>query len=207
MNCPFCGFTNQANASYCANCATALAGAQKSSSPVASGKPNTAGAKRGVLILAVVGAIIPGIIVFFLLSPGGPGNVEGSIYSSGQPHGSYVLTPSNCLSGEHESFFGVWLTSDLVKIDGRSGFQGGLKLVKTHLGDWEVYLESPNECQGLRCAIRPVGFSDCSRYEVHVENTNTTYNDIRVRRGYANLECRFDEGGTLSANLTFKGCR
>lgn len=160
-------------------------------------------------MMAVLGIAASGAFTFFMMGGGGdgPGNVEGQIYSRGAPHGDFTMTPTNCLSGEHESFFGVWLTSGLVKVDGRQGFQGGLKLVKSHLGQWEVYLESPTDCDGLRCTIRPVGFSDCSRYDVHVENTNTTFNDIRVRRGHAYLECSFPDGGALSASLDFKGCR
>lgn len=168
--------------------------------------PKQAKGRRGVLVIALLGALIPMGVMFFVIGGGGGGSVEGQIVSSGSPYGDYMMQPSSCFSGEHESFFGVWVTPELEKVDGRQGFRGGLKLVKSHLGEWEVYVESPIECSGLKCKIRQLPRDACSLFDVSVENTNTTFNDIRVRRGHASLDCRFSSGGKLSANLLFKGC-
>lgn len=146
-----------------------------------------------------------GIPLAFLGGGGCTGSVEGEMKSTGEPHGDFTLTPTSCFSGEHESFFGVWVTPDLQEIDGRQGFKGGLKIVRSHTGEWEVYVESPKECDGLKCKIRQLDESECKTFEVDVRNTNTTINDIRVREGRAKLDCKFDDG-TFTANLKFSGC-
>jgi hypothetical protein len=94
----------------------------------------------------------------------------------------------------------------LRRINGREGFQGGLKLVKNHLGKWDVYVESPRECRGLECTIRQLDPGACSVYQAEVRNTGTVLNDIRVREGQATFECKFASGGSFSAKLKFDGC-
>ena len=143
----------------------------------------------------------------FMGGGGCSGSVEGQIRSVGEPYGDYVIQPTSCFSGEHESFFGVWVTPDLSEDEnGSSGFKGGLKLVKSHTGQWEVYVESPTECQSFSCVIRELNPEHCDTFSVEVHNTSTTINDIRVREGHADLQCRLPEGGTFTAHLVFEGC-
>jgi len=133
-------------------------------------------------------------------------DVKGEIRARGKPFGDYVQKPSECYSGEHQNFFGVWVAPPIRTVKGREGFQGGLKLVKSELEVWNAYVESPIECEGLKCAIRPVDRATCSTFDVEVRNTNTSYNDIRVREGHAKLDCKIPNGGTLHVDLVFCGC-
>jgi hypothetical protein len=226
--CPSCGHENDETDRFCGQCAAALDApavaappmpAYREPTPAAPPMPayreptpgpseaKPAGSPRRILFAGIAIAVIPAIA--FIVFGGGSctGTVEGELRVSDPPHGDFVLKPTSCFSGEHESFFGAWVTNDLTEIDGRSGFKGGLKLVKEHTGEWRAFLESPNECtNGFNCVIRPIDPAHCSVFDVDVSNTSTTVNDIRVREGHARLECSFPEGGTLRANLTFDGC-
>ena len=161
---------------------------------------------RLLVLLPILFVVQAAVFIAVFSSDGCSGNVEGQIVSSGKPHGDYTLIPTSCFSGEHESFFGVWVTPDLMEVDGRKGFKGGLKIVKGHTGEWEIYVESPEECESLNCKIRPLDISKCETFEVSVRNTNTTINDIRVREGHATLKCDTGEGGRFEAKLLFDGC-
>ncbi|MBW2460880.1 MAG: hypothetical protein JRH11_04490 [Deltaproteobacteria bacterium] len=150
-------------------------------------------------------AIVPVIILGG--SGGCNGSTEGEIRSTGAPFGDYTLHPTSCYSGQHEDFFGVWVAPEASDDpSGNSGWRGGLKLVKDHSGAWEVYVESPTECQSFDCVTRPLDPAHCERYEVDVHNTNTIVNDIWVREGSASFECETPEGGTFAAHLVFEGC-
>jgi len=170
-------------------------------------KADVANKKKGIMILALFGAIVP-IGLFAVVGGGGGcnGSAEGQIVSTGAPHGDYTLTPTSCYSGQHEDFFGVWVAPELTSEGGGQGWKGGLKLVKSHTNVWEVYVESPTECQSFDCVVRQLDPAGCSKFEVDVHDTGNVFNDIRVREGYVNLECDTPEGGTLVANLTFEGC-
>jgi hypothetical protein len=209
--CPRCGHQNQGGAKFCSQCAAALPAAAPAPAPGFYGGPAPAPApkpKKNKLIfllpLLFVGQAL--LFVFIFAGNGCSGSVEGQIVSVGKPHGDYTLVPTSCFSGEHESFFGVWVTPDLQSVDGRQGFKGGLKIVKAHTGEWQLFVESPEECDGLQCKIRPLDTSSCKVFDVSVENTNTTINDIRVRAGHATLDCETPEGGHLEAKLVFDGC-
>lgn len=220
--CPSCGHENDETDRFCGQCAAALdaptslepayrdptadpAYRAPAPAPVRTKKPQST---RSLLFMGIAIAVIPAIAFVAFGGGGGcTGSVEGQLAVSGPPHGDYVLKPTSCFSGEHESFFGVWVANDVTEIDGRSGFKGGLKLVKEHTGEWSAFLESPNECtNGFRCVIRAIDRAHCTVFDVEVRNTNTTINDIRVREGHARFECTFPEGGAVRGNLTFDGC-
>jgi hypothetical protein len=193
LTCTACGAANAAGSKFCGQCAE----------PLVTPGDLKGGSNAGFGVLG--GFLMVGLVVFLVFTIGSS-DVKGEIRSQGQPFGSYVLVPKECHSGEHESFFGVWVTPPMVKSGGREGFKGGLKLVKTHLGTWTVYVESPLECKGLECAIRELDRAHCQRFDVNVRNTNTVVNDIRVREGHVRLDCKLPEGGTLKANVEFDGC-
>ena len=175
-------------------------------------RQDSGGIGRGLLVALIAGPVVMGlgllVIPFlFLGNPFAPGSAKGEIRSAGAPHGAYTLRPTSCYSGEHEGFFGVWVAPDLEEdSQGRSGFKGGLKLVKDPLGEWLVFLQSPAECQSFACVTRPVPRAQCGTFDVSVRHTNVWVNEIREREGHADLECAFPEGGTLSAHLSFERC-
>jgi hypothetical protein len=196
--CSNCSAKLDASAKFCSECGERrIDPAEVGGQPLEKGK-NVAAT---VLVIALVG--IPVGLMLFALASGG---AKGEIRSRGEPFGTYVQKPPACHSGEHESFFGVWVAPDIKTIDGRNGFQGGLKLLKNPLGEWTVFVESPLHCQGLKCPIRELEKKYCKVWDVDVRNTSTSVNDIRVREGHAKLDCSFPEGGSLTANLTFDGC-
>jgi hypothetical protein len=196
--CGNCGAKVEVDAKFCPDCGVRrVETADFGEEPVKNGK-NVAAT---VLVVALVGIPV-GLMLFGLAS----GGAKGEIRSHGEPFGTYVQKPPACHSGEHESFFGVWVAPAVKTINGKQGFQGGLKLLKNPVGEWTVYVESPLGCQGLKCPIRELEKKYCKVWDVEVHNTNTTYNDIRVREGHAKLDCNFPEGGSLTANLTFDGC-
>ncbi len=208
--CPNCGHQNDDTDKFCGGCATPLgARAVDTSAPTAAPKkaPKKSSPK-GVLFLVIAMAILP--LGIMALSGGGGGcngSAEGTIRSTGAPHGDYTLNPTSCYSGAHEDFFGVWVAPELQSANGHDGWRGGIKLVKNQLNQWDVYIESPIECQNdFDCVVRPLDTSTCSKVEIDVHNTNTTINNIRVREGHVSLECNTPEGGTYSANVSFDGC-
>ena len=201
--CPSCGHENEPGARYCAQCAASMTAGP-------SGKSTPQKKKVGPAIVLVIAFVALPILLFAVFSKGsifGHGKTEGEIVSAGAPHGDWSLRPSSCYSGEHEDFFGVWAAPELSDSGGRSGWKGGLKVVRGHTGQWEAYLESPLECERFDCVIREVDSAHCSVFDIDVRNTGTIVNDIRVREGHAKLDCEFPEGGTLQARLTFEGCK
>ncbi len=210
VTCPKCGHHSEADAKFCSQCATALAasGGQVGFPEVAPSLPagsNSPVPRKRIGRLIVVGALIQAVAIAAFFMVDCSGKTEGEIRSVGKPLGDFAMEPPACHSGEHESFFGVWAAPKLETLDGRTGFRGGLKVVKNQVGEWEVYVENPNSCEGFDCPIVQVERQHCSVFDVHVQSTNTTVNDIRLRQGHARLDCEFPEGGTLTANLTFSG--
>ncbi len=193
--CTQCGTLIEAEAKFCAEC-----GAQNLP-PAAVGDEPVKGTKGAVVFVLLMVAVPVGFMLY-----AGSTSVEGEIRSTGQPFGTYVQKPPACHSGQHESFFGVWVAPELKKRQGRSGFQGGIKLLKSDLGEWRVFLESPLECEGFKCKIRELDRKACKVFDVEVHNTGTSFNDIVVKEGHAKLECSFPEGGSLAVNLKFDGC-
>lgn len=192
--CTQCGTPIDTSAKFCAEC-----GAQNLLAATADASPK--GTKGAVVFVILMIALPVGFMLY-----ASSASVEGEIRSQGAPFGTYVQKPPACHSGQHESFFGVWVAPELKKRNGRSGFQGGIKLLKNELGQWRVFLESPLECEGFKCTIRELEPKACKVFDVEVHNTGTSFNDIVVKEGHARLECRFPEGGSLSVNLKFDGC-
>ena len=196
LTCLDCGHTNPHGSKFCSQCASAL--------PEHAEQPKT-GARRWLVVAAWVVPLLA-VNVLFFRSVFGTGSVEGEIRSRGQPHGDYALEAAACFSGDRENFFGAWITPELVDKGKKYGAKGGLKLVKNPLGEWDVYVESPLECEGFKCKTRPLEAAHCTRFEVEVHDTGTEVNDVVEREGRAALDCRFPGGGTLTANLRFDEC-
>ncbi len=142
--------------------------------------------------------LIPGSVVFGLW----PGSVEGTLRSRGQPFGDRELELTACYSGDRFRYFGVALKPESASPD----TAGGIKILKNAADQWVVYVERPLGCEPGRCELVELDRKHCSVFDVEVRNTGAMVNDIRGRKGHAKLECRFPEGGSLSATLEFSGC-
>lgn len=160
----------------------------------------TVGCTAALVILGVVAAIT--LVVFMF----GSGSAKGQIQARGKPFGTWTLKPTACYSGQHQSFFGVWVAPELKESRGREGFKGGLKLMKSPLEEWNAYVESPIECESFKCKIWEVPRASCKVFDVDVRKTGNNINEIWVVEGHARLDCTMPEGGTVTANLEFDGC-
>jgi len=68
-----------------------------------------------------------------------------------------------------------------------------------------VGVQKKDSCKGSRCEYVMFDRQECPVFDVAVENTNTTVNDIRVVEGHLRLDCTFkDTGGAVQADLKFK---
>lgn len=158
-------------------------------------RPKRMVASIGMSILLFAGI---GIIPFFLMSKGCSSS-EGSFQSTGAPLGDFTLVPKHCKSGEHEGFYGVFVLPEAEN-------QGGLKIVQDPVQNrWVIHVELPGSCVGGTCKVVTLDATRCSKYDVSVERTNTTVNDIRLLDGKLELACAF-EGGSVNANIRFESC-
>ena len=199
--CAKCGHQNDQGARFCDQCAAPLAAA-----PIPAAAAPAAGKKKRILRIVAILVVIDVVVLLFFLLGGSSSSVQGEIRSTGLPHGDFVMTPPACHSGQHESFFGVLVASELETIGDATGVRGGLKLLKNPLGEWEAYLENPNTCRGFECQVLQVDRKRCLVFDVAVHNTGTMVNTITLREGHAHIECAFAEGGTLKVDLEFSGC-
>lgn len=150
-------------------------------------------------VLVGVG-VLGGLLVIFSSFPSG--TATGGIRSTGNPHGDFEVRPVTCMDGEHWSFQGVWVVPETETSGSRSGFRGGLKLVKNEGGRIEVYVENPKRCQGFTCEQRNVQRQFCSQFDVVLKDGKLPFR----QDGHAYIDCRFPETGTLQVKLDFSGC-
>jgi len=197
LTCSDCSHENPHGSKFCAKCGTALETAPESVAASGPGK-----------WLHKLGWIIPiGALVGFLFwKTTGTGSAKGEVRSRGKPFGDYAMQVEGCFSGARENFFGAWVTPKLEDKGSGYGAKGGLKLVKNMVGEWDVYVESPSECEGYKCKTRPLDAKACTVFDVDVHDTQTSVNDVIEREGHARLTCSFPDGGALTANVTFDGC-
>ncbi len=196
MTCHKCGHENLSGSKYCSQCAALLpAGGRE-----AAGGSKPAGCTALIIVVSILAVI--GAVVFAF----GSGSVKGEIHARGKPWGTWSMKPTACYSGQHQGFFGVWVAPELKKAGGREGFQGGIKLMKTPMEEWAVYVESPLECESFKCKLYELPRAGCRVHDVDVRNTHNSINDIFVVEGHAKLDCSTPEGGALTLNLEFDGC-
>ena len=155
---------------------------------------------KKISTIAIVVCLLVGAFVFLMSHP--RGSVTGEIRSTGKPHGDFVVKPVTCYSGGHWDFNGVWVVTETLTSGSKRGFKGGLKIVKNDAGGLETYVENPRICQGFQCKLTRVNPQYCNVFNVNVEERN-----IWMRyNGAARFDCTFPEGGTLKADLDFRGC-
>jgi hypothetical protein len=219
MNCSQCSMPLSPDARFCNNCGLAVAPGQRPApqwgapaappvppglpqvgmpfgGPIAAPVPNPAKVVRRMATAMVLIAVL-GIVPFFFLA-GGCSSTEGAVVSQGQPLGDFTFTPKECKSGQHEGFHGVFL---LPEADNG----GGIKIVNDPVRNtWVIHVEVPGSCSPT-CKVVTLDPTKCATYDVAVERTNTTVNDIRLLDGRLNLRCSFEDG-SASANVKFEGC-
>ncbi len=131
------------------------------------------------------------------------GTAKGEIRSTGQPHGDFVVRTAECYSWGEMWSSEVAVIKELERtLFGDTGFQGGLEILEDGAGRWRVVTESPKGCSGFNCPQHAVDARHCKVFDVVSETGGWLWR----RHGHARLDCTFPEGGTLKADLTFRGC-
>jgi len=160
-------------------------------------------AKRGRIVSflgAGVGiAVAIGAVAFFGVMGGSCSSVEGKFTAKGEPLSKFTMRPTECRSGQRKNFYGVILLSDKKK-------NQGIKIVEDPTDGWVVQVQIPKSCKKNRCKVVTFGEDACDTFDVEVNRTNTSVNDIRLLEGHLELKCKFDEGGTAKAKLKFSRC-
>jgi hypothetical protein len=209
--CPGCGKEIvDTDAQFCGHCGRRLGVASRPvearPEPLGPGAPRASTpAKRGRRLLRIILlADIPiiAVVLFFVFQGKGCGHTEGSLVAQGQPIGDFTFTPTQCRSGQRMSFFGAVLVGD-------GPTDGGILVGEDAVKGKFVKLEVPGSCKPPDyevCTEVMVERSYCSVYEAHVENTNTTVNDVRLVDGHLKLDCKFPEGGSVKADIKFENC-
>lgn len=187
--CLRCGKYSPAGTSTCPDCGSKL---PESAAP---GQKHLSSKSRWRFVWWL---LVPGLFLFMLW----PGSVEGTLRSQGQPFGDRERELTTCYSGDRQNYFGVALKPEDRSFD----VAGGVKILKNAADQWTVYVERPLGCAPAQCELVELDRKQCSVFDVDVRNSGMTVNEIRGRKGRARLECRFPEGGSLSAALEFSGC-
>jgi hypothetical protein len=156
--------------------------------------------RRTLLVIITIVSLLGALVVILLSYP--RGSARGEIHSTGLPHGDFVVRPITCFSGGHWGFTGVWVVTETLTSGDKSGFKGGLKILKNDAGAWEAVVENPSICQGFKCQQLKVDARHCGVFDVVVKDRNLWFR----YDGHAHLDCAFPEGGTLKADLSFEGC-
>ena len=207
--CSNCGTSLQASDKFCGQCGTPRGDVQADAAQVVSAMemneldeqvPRKINMRKLVLG-SVLGAVFWIGLFVFIFSFDGCSSTEGTLHASGDPLGDFEFTPTQCKSGEHESFYGVFLLGD-------DGAAGGVKIIKDpREGDF-IQVEIPGSCDsdGNNCKLVAIDPEHCKRFNVDIRNTNTYVNEIRLLDGSLQLACTFPEGGSVTADIKFDSC-
>ena len=100
------------------------------------------------------------------------------------------------------SFFGVVLL-------GAGPDDGGILVVDDPIKGKLLKVEVPGTCKPPDrevCTEVLITPEQCGQFDMKVERTSTTVNDVRLLDGHARIDCAFPEGGTAKADITFTSC-
>lgn len=147
------------------------------------GKPPP-GAASGTALVFAIPLLIAGILGVFLLIAGT--EVSGRLQAKAGL-GSWAFSPDDCSSGQREGFSGVVLTApDQQRV---------IRALKDPIRGNLVVVASAGQPNHV------LSSDSCRRFEVNLDRTNTSINDIWVMDGSLVLEC-----AELSGSVTFEGC-
>jgi len=207
-HCSSCGRAFRPDDTLCGKCG-AKRGADKqsaaqmqSAAPVAQTTATGPRPKRSVVrrIVAIASfAIIPIVMLFTL---GECGAAEGQMAVSASPHGEFTFVATGCASMQPYGLMGANLHGD-----GHN--DGAVYVTLDHASGHKVELEVPGSCQnadGTDCTVFEVPRASCSAWDVTLEYTNTTVNDVRLTEGHVRLECALEDGTRVSGAIEFEGC-
>jgi hypothetical protein len=167
-----------------------------------SGEARRTRRSRTLVLSVALGLLGPLVALGLMLSSKDCSRTEGELVASGPPLGDFRFVPAQCRSGERMSFFGVVLV-------GKGPADGGILVGEDAVKGHFVKIEIPGSCKppGYEiCTERFVEPRDCGVFEAVARKTGVELNDRAVFEGRLKLDCRFPEGGTAKASITFGRC-
>ena len=165
----------------------------------ASPPPGTvASNKRGAVILA---CILLGAPMLLLLGKdcGAP---EGSMHVEGGERPGFTLTPRACDSMQPYGRMGA-------NLHGKQHNEGAIYATVDPLDGTRLDIEVPGSCRnsdGTDCTLIRVDREHCTRFDVSVENTGTTVNDVRLVRGHVRVDCTLEDETRVVGEVSFDDC-
>ena len=199
--CPQCGERLESDDVFCSKCGTRLEAAAPSPAPGPQAvRPLKTKRRSKLLLILPLNIAILGVGMFFMMK--GCDKAEGTLVASGAPLGDFTFKAARCGSGQRMGFFGVIVV-------GEGPNDGGILVIEDPIKGKLVKVEVPGSCKPPdleECTEIMIPRDQCSVFKTSVRNTNTTVNDVRLREGYLELDCSFQDGGTASADIKFEGC-
>lgn len=131
------------------------------------------------------------------------GHTEGSIAVTASPHGDFTIEADECYGLLPHGTFGAALR-------GAGEDSGAAYVAADPTGQGRfVEIEVPGSCvdrDPSRCERLSVSEASCGTFDIEVENTGVTVNDVRLVKGHAALECQLPDGTEISGRIDFDGC-
>lgn len=191
---------------FCAKCgkprapeATASPSVDEEAS-ASSPAPQIPTSKVGPIIgVVVLVAVIP---LALMLGLGDCGSSEGQMQVSGGPHGSWTFVTTGCASMQPYGRMGA-------NLHGAGNNDGAVYVSLDHARGHQVELEVPGSCQnadGTDCTVFEVPRDQCQTFDVSLDYTGTTVNDVRLVEGHVQLDCALEDGTRIEGQIQFNGC-
>jgi hypothetical protein len=114
--------------------------------------------------------------------------------------GTWTLDGGTCFSGQREQYFGA-----VAHGPDKSGI--AVKVVKDPLKGWRAMVNEAPTCADDKpdCKAMIMTAAECTTFDIDIENTHTTINNIIEVDGHANLDCKTTDY-ELHGKLVFDGC-
>jgi hypothetical protein len=135
------------------------------------------------------------VVVLALSACSSEDDLTGRLSVRTEEYGSWTMSPTTCISGEHQLFFGVDLTED-------GDVASGMRIVLDPEMGYSVAMNVPGHDLSIKLE-EPA--TDCEIFDVLVQRGNTRVNNIWEVEGHATLKCRLT-GLEIDADLQFTDC-
>ena len=191
---------------FCAKCgkprddeAAAPAPQGEMESASAPSSPRSGSKVAPIIGIVVLIAVVP---IVLMVGLGDCGSSEGQMQVSGGPHGSWTFVTTGCANMQRYGLMGANLHAE-------GNNDGAVYVSLDHVEGHKVELEVPGSCQnadGTDCTVFRVPRDQCQTFEVSIDYTGTTVNDVRLVEGHVALDCALEDGTRIEGRIQFSGC-
>jgi hypothetical protein len=206
--CGKCGTPYRPDDGFCGKCGAPRVAGPSAAMPAASvpanvpsgGTAQSGGLKLAPLLMAIVLPAV-GAAIFFSGVGDCSGETEGNMRVNGA-RGNFTFTPTGCASMQPYGRFGA-------NLHGEGNNDGAVYVTQDPTRGSAVEIEIPGSCRnadGSDCNVFPVPRDQCSVFQVQVDHTGTTVNDVRLVEGSVRLNCQLTDGTTVNGSITFGSC-